>query len=165
MCVFAFWNQRCACLALPSEKAKLTKSSQWSSLFLYSLFVIWTNGNRQMIDFTMVDYFWSVEWILTSLRCRGSYDASLIYFMITCVFSLRPVRAWTYIRNKTCYVTTDDHEDMDRRFFWYFLLKSCFQLFSESIINKMLYDTLMYGKQNKVCDPIVQAITWFECHL
>ena len=40
---------------LPSEKAKLTKSSQWSSLFLYSLFVIWTNGNRQIIDLTMVD--------------------------------------------------------------------------------------------------------------
>ena len=42
---------------IKSEKAKLTKSSQWSSLFLYSLFVIWKNGNRQIIDLTMVDYF------------------------------------------------------------------------------------------------------------
>ena len=90
---------------------------------------------------------------------------TLIYFMITCVFSLRPAGAWTYIRNKTCYVTTDDYEDMDRKFFWYFLLKPCFQLFSESIINKTLHDALMYGKQNKVCNPVVQAITRFECYL
>ena len=40
---------------LPSEKAKLTKSSQWSSLFFYSLFVICTNGNRQMIDLTIFE--------------------------------------------------------------------------------------------------------------
>ena len=52
------WNE----CALPSEKAKLTKSSQWSSLFLYSLFVICTNGNRQMIDLTIFEawsYFFS----------------------------------------------------------------------------------------------------------
>ena len=45
------WNE----CALPSEKAKLTKSSQWSSLFFYSLFVICTNGNRQMIDLTIFE--------------------------------------------------------------------------------------------------------------
>ena len=56
-CDCAFWNQRRACLALPSEYVKLTKSSQWSSLFIYSLFVIWTNGNRQIIDLTMENTF------------------------------------------------------------------------------------------------------------
>ena len=44
-------------VVLPSEKAKLTKSSQWSALFLYSIFVIWTSGNRQKIDLTMENIF------------------------------------------------------------------------------------------------------------
>ena len=94
------------------------------------------------------------------VRYRGSYDAPLIYFMITCVFSLRPVGAWTYIRNKTCYVKTDDYmKTWTESSFWCFLLKPCFRLFSESIITKMLHYTLMYGKQNKVCNLFLQAIT------
>ena len=60
------------------------------------------------------------------VRYRGSYDAPLIYFMITCVFSLRPVGAWTYIRNKTCYVKLMTMKTWTESFFLIFFIEAMF---------------------------------------
>ena len=68
--VSAFWNQTCMFSASVWEGKILKKQSMVRFVPLF-LFVIWTNGNRQKIDLTMVYYFWSVEWFLKWLwKCR-----------------------------------------------------------------------------------------------